>query len=250
MATQQPKTIPKISVQIWRPVLDRLNAKMEEACLRRDAYLNKVVRHELDHLDAEIAIPNTEVVRQYIANRLDTLDRKLVSLALEPELVERLNDICRRKRLVRDSFFNRLLLLLAAQSKTIDRLYFPVAENWRKEVWEAYRHDDALYRELFTPLEPHTDPLWALRVGLELMNEEIKSEAWTHPETGQSVQIVHSINGEPRPLDGVYTQTFEATTFKNVDLTGLNVYLPESYVPGSAAAEAERKTLDDILVLL
>ena len=33
------KTPPKISVKIWRPIIEKLDAKLDAACLRRDAYL-------------------------------------------------------------------------------------------------------------------------------------------------------------------------------------------------------------------
>jgi len=247
MATQQRKTTPKISVQIWRPVLNKLTAKMEAACLRRDAYLERVLATEIDHLDTEVAVPNTELARDYIAKRLDTLDRKLVSLAIEPALVARLNDICKRKNIVRDSFFNRLFLLLAAGPKTIDRLYRDLDEKWRQHVVEAYRFDGAFYRDLFDPLEPHTDPLWALRAAHEIGNEQTQTEDWTDPATGQVARVTRSITGELRLLPNVHTAIFAATTFKDIDISGLNVHLQDSWVPGSAAAEAERQQLDDLL---
>jgi hypothetical protein len=252
MATQHLKTVPKISVQIWRPALEQFTKRMEAACLRRDLYLNRVLENELDQLDSEVPIPNTPLARDFIAKRLDTLDRKLVSLALDPKLVARLNDICARKRIVRDSFFNRLLLLLAASPKMIDRLYFMYDEDdgaWRRRVIEAYRHDGAFYRELLNPLEPNTDPLWPLRAAHELENEKVTTEDWTVPETGQVARITRSLAGEPHPLTTIYTQVFHATTFKDADMTGLNVYLPDSYVPGSEAAAVATKTLDDLMLV-
>ena len=104
MATKTLKTVPKISVKIWRPILDKLEAKIESACLRRDAYLAKVLEVELDWLDQEVSIPNSQASYDYVLERLDRLDRKLVSLALPQELTARLNDICSRKRIVRDAF--------------------------------------------------------------------------------------------------------------------------------------------------
>ncbi len=132
MATELKKT----SVKIWRPIIEKLDAKMEAACLRRDAYLNKLLEIELDRLDREVSIPNSTEAQSLIAARLDHLDRKAVSLSIRCDLLDKLNDICGRKRIVRDAFFNRVFLLLAASSKVIDRLMFPGEPNWRSLIWE------------------------------------------------------------------------------------------------------------------
>jgi hypothetical protein len=43
VATKIVKTIPKSSVKIWRPIVEKLDQTIETACLRRDAYLAKVL---------------------------------------------------------------------------------------------------------------------------------------------------------------------------------------------------------------
>jgi hypothetical protein len=94
----------KVSTKIWRPILEKLEKKMDASCLRRDAYLSRVLAVELSYLDSEVALPNSTEAKEFIAERLDGLsDRKLVSLSLRPEIVERLNDLCERKRIVRDA---------------------------------------------------------------------------------------------------------------------------------------------------
>ena len=110
MAAKILKTIPKISVKLWRPIIEKFDLKIEAACLRRDSYLNKVLEVELDWLDHEVSVPNSQASYEYVFSCLDQLDRKLVSLALSPQLTERLNEICSRKRIVRDAFFNRIFL--------------------------------------------------------------------------------------------------------------------------------------------
>jgi hypothetical protein len=247
MPKQTLKTPPKISVQIWVPVIDRLNEKVEAACLRRDAYLNRVLDVELPELDAEVSIANSEVARKYVAERLEALPRKVVSLSLRPDLVERLNDICTRKRIVRDAFFNRLFLLLAASPKLIDLLYFAIDEDWREEIWADHRNDGPFYQNGFNQLEPDIDPLWALRTSLALFAERVGKEDWINPETGESIQIERSLAGVPHPVNSIYTSPFNEAMFKDADVRGLNVYLRDSWVPDTEAAKAERKTLDQMI---
>ena len=46
MANKTRKTTPKISVKIWRPIIEKFDEKIGIACIRRDAYLNKVLEVE------------------------------------------------------------------------------------------------------------------------------------------------------------------------------------------------------------
>jgi hypothetical protein len=245
MTTQTRKTTPKISVQVWRPVLESLNQKIEAACLRRDAYLNRVLAVELDRLERSVTLANSETARAYVARQLDTLDRKLVSLALDEKLVERLNDLCRRKRIVRDSFFNRIFLLLSASPKMIDRLFL-FDDDWRPRL--INEHDDAsIFSVHFHPLDAAIDPLWGIHEEMGLYAKDEKGHPWTCPETGETVTVTHGVAGEMGPLPSVYTTVFRKNALKDIDSTGLNVYLPDGEIPDTPAAEARRKALDDWL---
>lgn len=247
MATKTLKTVPKISVKIWRPILDKLEAKIESACLRRDAYLAKVLEVELDWLDQEVSIPNSQASYDYVLERLDRLDRKLVSLALPPELTARLNDICSRKRIVRDAFFNRVFLLLAAAPGVVDTLLFgDVGKEWRTEVWSKNKHDGPFFQNGFYPLEPMIDPFWAVRCGLEMYATEAGLEDYVEPITGASIKVHRSITGEVLPADSLYTTIFEQKVGEN-DLIGLSCYLPDWRIPGHGAEQEHRAKLDEIL---
>ena len=246
MATKQPKLPPKISVRIWEPLIKAFDGAIRESCLRRDAYLDKVLEVELPRLDAEVSIPNSPVAQAYIAAKLDTLDRKLVSFTLRPDLVEQLNTVCERKRIVRDAFFNRLYLLLAAKNGVIDRLMFPGYDEWRTEVWSERRNDGPFFQNCFHPLRGEIDPLWAIRTGLEDALEGLVEIPNPH---GEGVLLVERdpFHGGVRPPQMVYTTPWK-DQFKDVDLSGLNCFLPDWDVPGTPEQVAAAKTLDDILL--
>lgn len=247
MATKTLKTVPKISVKIWRPILDKLEAKIESACLRRDAYLAKVLEVELDWLDQEVSIPNSQASYDYVLERLDRLDRKLVSLALPPELTARLNDICSRKRIVRDAFFNRVFLLLAAAPGVVDTLLFgDVGKEWRTVVWSENKHDGPFFQNGFYPLEPMIDPFWAVRCGLEMYATDTGLEDYVEPITGASIKVHRSITGEVLPADSLYTTIFEQKVGEH-DLIGLSCYLPDWRIPGHGAEQEHHAKLDEIL---
>ena len=247
MPTKVLKTVPKTSVKIWRPIINKLDDKIKLACLRRDAYLTKVLEVELDWLDYEVSIPNSEASYKYVFDRLDQLDRKLVSLALPPELTARLNEICRRKRIVRDAFFNRVFLLLAASPNDVDTLLFGnVGREWRTEVWSENNHDGPFFQNGFYPLEPMIDPFWAIRCGLERYAPDSKLEDYIEPTSGQSIRVQRNVTGDLSPADSLYTTVFERKVGDN-DLLGLNCYKPDWLIPGQGAKQKYQAKLDELL---
>lgn len=242
MATELKKT----SVKIWKPIIEKLDAKLEAACLRRDAYLNKLLEVELSRLDNEVSIPNSLEAQSLIASRLDHLERKTVSLSLRSDLLDRLHDICGRKRIVRDAFFNRVFLLLAASSKLIDHLVFPGDPNWRTLIWEEYKHDGPFFENTFYPLEQRIDPFWAIRLGIDLYEEDQVSIPYLEPESGKEIRVVME-DDEARPIDSLYTTLWNEQTLPKFDLFGMNLYVPNSRVPGHPAEQARRQMLDELL---
>jgi hypothetical protein len=250
MVTKTLKTTPKISVKIWRPIIDKLDQKLDTACLRRDAYLRKVLEVELDRLEQEVSIPNSQESYDYVFRCLDKLDRKLVSLALPHELSERLNEICNGKRIVRDAFFNRVFLLLAADPRTIDTLVFSLAaDDWRAAVWSENKHDGPFFQNGFYPLEPIVDPFWALRNGLELFSEGSGLSDYVAPDSGKTVRVQHELGGAISPADSLYTTIFERKA-GDVALHGFSCWFPDWKIPGAAAERAHQAKLDELLASL
>lgn len=248
MSKQDPKPVQKISVKIWRPIIDKLDAKIEASCLRRDAYLAKLLEGELAELDREVCLPNSQAAHDHIFEELDKLDRKLVSLALPPALAERLKEICARKRIVRDAFFNRLFLLLAASPKAIDVLFFSSwADDWRAEVWSEYKNEGPFFQNGFYPLESAVDPFWAMRCALELAEADSgKVDRIVDPTTGVEGKVTRDLCGEVVPVESLYTKVLDKKV-GNDSLIGLSCHLPDHLVPGHTAERAHNAKLDELL---
>ena len=248
MADKELRTVPKISVRIWRPIIKKLDAKLEAACIRRDAYLRKVLEIEVGCLENEVSIPNSQAAYDYIAATLDKFDRKLVSLALPTELTSRINEVCARKRIVRDAFFNRLFLLLAAAPKLIDQLMFNGIdlENWRTEVWIEYKHDGPFFQNVFYPLESTIDPLLPIRWGIDIANKDVQFEDYVEPTNGKTIEVARELTGEPSPKDSLYTTIFDQKAGDS-NLAGMNCYMADWQIPGHGAAVEHEKKLDEML---
>jgi hypothetical protein len=214
----------KISTRIWRPLVEKLDKKIEAACLRRDLYLSRVLRVEIPYLDEEITKANSPAANTYIAGQLDTLERKLVTLSLEADLVDQLEDVCSRKNINRDSFFNRLILLLCVSPKLIDILFFEGDPSWRTEVWSERKHDGPFFQNIFHPLDQDIDPFWAIRTGLE--------QCSLHPETVDTNNLIY---------------TSYIPSMGETNLVGMNTYLPDYLIPGHPSEVAAAKELDELL---
>lgn len=241
------KTTPKISVKICQPIMERLNEKMDSACLRRDAYLHRLLKVELDFLDREVAIPNSPASYDYVFKELEGFNRKLVSLALPTDLTARLNEICARKRIVRDAFFNRLFFLLAASPREVDSFLFLTCEDdWRTQVWSEWKHEGPFFQNGFYPLDPTVDPFWALREGLALMAAQESLDDYTEPTTGQCIKVVRNETGEIMLPDSVYTTLFNRKTKGGRNLLGLSCYLPDWLIPGHEAEKSYRTKSDEL----
>lgn len=250
MSKQDPKPVQKISVKIWRPIIDKLDSKIEATCLRRDAYLAKVLEGELTALDREVCLPNSQAAHDYVFEELDKLDRKLVSLALPPALVERLKEICNRKRIVRDAFFNRLFLLLAANPKTLDALFFSQwDDDWRSLVWSEYKHERPFFQNGFYPLEAAVDPFLAMRCALELAESDYGAvDRVTDPVTGHEGKVTRNLSGEVIPVESLYTKVLNK--IGDHSLVGFSCHLPDHLIPGHATEKAHKAKLDELFAEL
>lgn len=246
----------KITVQVWKRVAERLEVTLREAGFRRDAYLGKVIESELEWLDDEVSIPNSEAAHGFVVREMGKLPRKAVTLRLPQAVVDRLTEICQKKRIVRDAFFNRLFLLLAADPQTVDKLLFDgdARGDWRTNLWCDHKHEgDGFFDNGLFPLRAARDPLWAIRLGLEIWNREAGcSEKWLEPLSGREILIDRTNGGAPMPIASVYTSTFltKFTNHPDIGLLGLSCYLPDHLVPDSDAARLEDAASEELLANL
>jgi hypothetical protein len=184
-------------------------------------------------LESEVRLPNTKASYDHVLACLDRLDRKLVTLTLPTEVVARVNQVCAEKLIVRDAFFNRLFLLLAASPKTIDFLMFG-SNEWRRDLWKGFpdSYGKDFLDTMSNPLSPTTDPFWAIR---QMLDEYASEDEQRFDPLGRPCQA-----------DNIYTRLFRKVG--NTDLTGLSCYLPEWHIPGTLE-NTKKVELDEILAL-
>ena len=230
----------KVTAKIWRLALDRLNEKMESLCLRRDAYLSKVLEVEIDHLDNEIPTANSKLARKFIAERLNLMDRETLTIAIPSQIAARVNEVTEEKNIVRDSFYNRLIFILAATPTQINDIYFGDSGGWTTQTLKWFDINSVALESMY-PLNSVIDPLWGVRAGIELYNE--KNTLIEKNDKGQLIRLFDS-RGDKRLADGVYSTPFLGT--KSCDLRGLNCYLADWQIPTSESGLHRRKRLAEI----
>lgn len=270
----------KVTITVWRPVWSKLEKQLESACLKRDAYVDALIDHELDHLDAEMAIANSDDAQRFIDKQLRALinaNATPLSLALSSETLRKLEGICKRKKVVRDAFFNRLFLFIAFGPDMAWKLFFrntwmghdkPKPSDWTRMVWEECKHDGPFFENVFDPFAAHLDPIWPIRACFDVIEAQDKPAYvnFTDPKTKQTVKMVrwvpedllylpprfytsvltdHDLLKAPSARPGQPQQRKVQQAFHN--LYGLNCYLPNFHIPGHPEQTVAQAAMDQLL---
>ena len=119
----------KITVRIHAPILEALNRRTEEACLRRDALISRALEIELPRIQRELLHRNSDRARRFISAHLKVLfasvaEPRPISLALDPAVAELLDTVCAAVNVPRETLLNRLLLLLGGSGTFWDDHFF------------------------------------------------------------------------------------------------------------------------------
>lgn len=239
--------ITKTTVKVWPPLAAKLKKRMNDACLRRDLYLSRLLVTEVEHLDREVAMANSPAAYDFVFEQLNALRPIAMSVALPPDVVEQVNAVCTRKRIVRDAFFNRLFLLLSVAPKHLDALMFPNYDgDWKRDVWRAYGNETSTVNLGVLPLASVGDPFWALREAFAIERRCLTLHKHTDPDTGNKLELVEVEPGRFSLPDGVYTRYLDSKAGTH-DLVGMNCHLPDWRLPEQRARTAKLSLLDELL---
>src|SRR6266540_198985 len=278
----------KITISVWRPVWSKLEKKLDEGCLKRDAYIGTLINRELDYLEQEMPIANSEDAESFIGKQLRALlDQNFtpLSIALQPEVAKKLEKVCAEKRIVRDSFFNRLFLFLAFGPDMAGMLLFrgmwidhdnSKPRDWTKDIWSEYKHDGPFFENVFDPFLANQDPLWPIRACFELIEERDRPEYvdWIDPETKRVVKMAKWVPDQLMCLPyRFYTAVLTDHDLRKAvkapvrhaaqaqagdqeadrafhNLYGLNCYLPNFHVLGHPDQKAVKESVEELMLSL
>ncbi|MEK7995662.1 MAG: hypothetical protein AAB403_17825 [Planctomycetota bacterium] len=221
----------QLLARVWRPLLREFNSTIERACLRRDAYLDRVFAHEAEVLKDEIPCRNSPEARAYLQSKLEDLDRLPVNFSLSPDTIKAVNRACEELNVIRDCFINRVLFLLFADINTCEAVTGIQLRECLPDILGD--HDrDYVYAPLWggglcaVSEIVSSDPFWALRNFIEHFRQQ----------GDESVTPLHACLIMP----GLFSK-------KPPGVIALNCYLPDEFIPG---APASKRALEELFGIL
>lgn len=222
----------KITVQMWRPLIEKLNKDCAEACLNRDAYLDRVFSHEAKMLMSEAGDrKNSDAAASFVKKCfLELKDHRVVSFNVTTETANQILTACAEVNVWRDVFINRVVYLLVAKSSTFEHQWDLVLEDHREAIFEEGFDIKALLlgprlaaiRNFITD-----DPFLGLRAALRSGYPD--SEGRLHMQ----------------PLGNPLGETAKERGF-----AGFSTYLADSMVSGTAANKEHQKWEEELLATL
>lgn len=99
----------KITALINREVFDSFNDAVKELGLRRDAYINQVLSHEIEFLNNKVSAgsKSSELLLRSLRSRQK--DYVKVGITLDSTLAKKLTAVCSDKNILRDQFLETCL---------------------------------------------------------------------------------------------------------------------------------------------
>lgn len=132
----------KVLVNVCEPLVAILKQKLDASCLKRDAYLDKALSCESCYLQEEVTTPNSKRAENFITENLKQLRLKPLNLLLSKKTVELMNAVCKEKNIPRDTFINRIFLMLIATESLLEALFKGYDELWTSPSSEHDEYDD------------------------------------------------------------------------------------------------------------
>lgn len=232
----QSKTI---LVSVWEPAIDLLNRRSIAACLKRDEFLNRVLAHEAKMLALEVATPNSDRARAYIANELGKMQRRQVNLRLHAETVRVIQESCNALNAPRDAFFNRVFLLLVAKRPSFEKLLPGIEWRWATErlLDDYWNYFEPNLHSAMTGIQDivQSDPFRFYRACIDLTNREIDRK---HEADEMHVPTLHNAF---IPSDFFTGPGAPGSTL------GFNCYVPDWRLPPPTEDGHFVESLEDIL---
>jgi hypothetical protein len=200
----------KMTVKIYRPLMEDFNRQVDSLHLMRDAFVNSMIRQETRRLAEEMhGKKMSAAARAYVAGSLKHMGTKPVNLVVDKDTADALNKVVAETNMVRDAFINRLIMFLRSSDSLLKYLELPsfiTGSEFQSSV-------EPMPTSPLKAIEAvHADPLYYLRVAIEERHE-----------TG-----LYLMNMPPK-------------------LVGFSCYLDDASVPGTPSFEEKQREVEEML---
>ncbi len=191
----------RTTFKVCEPLWQHFTQQTEALFLKRDAFLNHMIRLEIPRLEQELEGRKelSEKARRYLAGELKRLDGQPKTVVIEQETADDLDKVVKRMNLFRDGFINRLIVWLRSSDVLLQKLQIPTTLD---ELGESNGGE---------PNGMPVSPLGAI--------EAVRNDPFTY--------IREYL--KPAGSGGVYTVHFPE------ELIGLSCYLDDEQIPDTEA---------------
>lgn len=205
--------ITKISAAFYTPMFVSFERQLEEAFIKRDAFLDHVITNEIQHMRSDLKGKRNSIkAKRHIASELRKVGggdaRTPVSIKVRRSTAQALRELESTHELVRDALLNRMIMMLRASDKVLSVLELPS----RISALTREGHDDLPVGPIRALVETVADPFYYMRAACE---------------------AEHGC--------GLYALQLPE------QLSGLSCYLPDNSVPGTSANKRLARDTDRML---
>jgi len=117
----------KITFKVYEPFLSEFDKQLRAAFIKRDAFLNNMIKIETGRLSYELGdLVLSAKARRYISRELQRLGTKTINVVVDKSTAEELNKTVEKHNLVRDAFLNRLVMFLLSRDRLLQYLGLPI----------------------------------------------------------------------------------------------------------------------------
>ena len=242
------QTKTKILVNVYSPLVGLLTRNLNEACLKRDAYLDLILQKECQFLKFEIN-KNSDEVRKYISKKIKKLNTTPVSLSLNAETVKILNDVCEEKNLPRDAFINRVFLLLVSTPEMLKALFPILEEAFDEDVHAAENGDEQWFHIRPNVIDSvkefvSASPFWLLRACIDYHNVNkftSKNVSVVKAGDGYVEEYIHEGHDplyshafSSHALDGLNSDNYKVLRKNEIIMACFNTYMNDEQLVDAA----------------
>jgi len=180
------KTKPELSqnneLNFTFSLLDNVHRDFElaikQGCYSKKALLNQLLSIEIERLNDALPAPVDASVKSHIRAKQNRGELKKSwkpqQVSLPEALVNRVQEVCQSKGVVRDAFVNRMIFLATAKRSTVETC-FSLHEFNTCDYFSG--RDDRVYTSTMERLTESLDPLWRLHFALA----ECEEPGWDEP---------------------------------------------------------------------
>jgi hypothetical protein len=139
---RNPESLTKITAKFFTPMWLDFDRQITSALLRRDAFLDRVIASEVTVLDENLSERQLQSgkAKKYVSDALQRMGGHgtpaptQVSIVVKMTTAHKLNEVCKKHRVNRDAFLNRLVALLRASDKFLSLLDLPLKVSQTKRA--------------------------------------------------------------------------------------------------------------------